>query len=141
MKWLLIVAFSLLAGTSLKAQAVWSVKLNGKEVLNTSTEDEEKNTVGIKKSDLKKGKNLVLVYKEGETKPGWERSIIAYDSKDKELSRQKGSRFQLSDVTLQSFFKKSKTIKIYTIALPTDPKLMAAVRVRRVHLCKLVVKP
>jgi hypothetical protein len=124
----------------LMAQDSWKVSLNGKEVLSTSTEDEAKNVITLKKPDLQKKKDFILTYHEDQKQEGWERTIAAYDGKDAELNKQKGTRFKLTNAALQSLFKKSKTIKIYTVALPTDPKLKAAVRVRRVHLCTLTLQ-
>jgi hypothetical protein len=126
--------------SALMAQNSWKVTFNGKEVLNASTEDEAKNMITLKKSDLKKKKDFILAYHGEQEQKGWERTIAAYDSLDTELAKQKGTRFKLTGTALQSLFKKSKTIKIYTVALPADPKLKAAVRVRRVHLCTLILQ-
>jgi hypothetical protein len=45
--------------------------------------------------------------------------------------------------SLQEIFAKTKkgnTYSLYTIATPTDPKQAALVRVRRILLCKIVIK-
>jgi hypothetical protein len=122
------------------AQDSWKVSLNGRELLNTSTEDEAKNVILLKKPDLQKKKDFTVAYHEAKEQKGWERTMAAYDSRDAELNKQKGTRFKLTSTALQSLFKKSKTIKIYTVALPSDPNLKAAVRVRRVHLCTLTLQ-
>ncbi len=121
------------------AQPGWKVMLNGKTVLNTTVEDEAKNTVRIKKADLKKKKGLFLIYTE-ETKKNWEREMVLFDENDRELTRRKGTQLTISNAALQSFFKNSKKLGIYTLAFPADPKLKAAIRIRRVHLCTLILE-
>jgi hypothetical protein len=126
--------------TAVLGQAAWKVTLNDKTVLNASAEDEAKNIVYIKTADLKKKKDLILSYKEKKNKAGWERAITVYDENDRELKQQKGTKFTLSPAELRSFFRQSGKLRIYTRALPTDPKLKAAIRVRRVHLCTLIAE-
>jgi len=121
------------------AQDSWKVCLDKKTVLKTSVESEEKNVVHINAADLKNKNGFVVNYTGQTKKKDWERTIMIYDENDQELSRQKGTRLELSDAALHDLFQQSKTLKIYTLALPTDPKLKAAVRVRRVHLCTLIL--
>lgn len=136
----LFVAFiSIFFSVAAFAQGHWQICLNNKSVLKASVESEEKNVVIIKGVDLKKNKNLTVDYKEGEVKNNWERTIMLYDENDHELNQQKGTKFTLSNAALKDFFQQSKTLKIYTLALPSDPKLKAAIRVRRVHLCTLIL--
>jgi len=120
------------------AQDSWKLCLDRKTLLKTSAENEEENVVKLSSSDLQKGRNFVLTYKEADPKNGWERTIAVYDEKDRELKKQSGKKLSLKASELKSLFQKSKIIKIYTISLPTDPKLKAQVRVRRVHLCTLI---
>ena len=122
------------------AQPGWKVLLNGKTVLNTTVEDEAKNIIRIKKTDLKKKRGLSVLYTEEAKKKNWEREIALYDENDRELIRQKGVQLKLSNSALQSYFKNSKKIAIYTLAFPADPKLRAAIRIRRVHLCTLILE-
>lgn len=122
------------------AQPGWKVMLNGKTILNTTVEDEAKNTVRIKKADLKKKKGLSVLYTEEAKKKNWEREIALYDENDQELTHEKGDLFKVSNSALQSYFKNSKKIVIYTLAFPADPKLKAAIRIRRVHLCTLILE-
>lgn len=122
------------------AQNSWKVCFNGKEVLKASGEDEARNVITINKADLKKKKAFTITFKEDKKQNGWERTIAVYGEKDAELTKQKGARFELSNEALRALFEKSKTLEIYTWALPADPKLKAAIRVRRVHLCTLVLQ-
>lgn len=137
MKFLLafLLGFITLAAT---AQDSWKVALDKKVLLKTSTEDAEKNVVKISSADLKKAKSFTINYIESTPQKGWERSISAYDEKDSELKKQKGKTFTLKTSELKTLLNKNKTVKIYTINSPTDPKMKSQVRLRRVHLCTLV---
>ena len=120
------------------AQDSWKVCLDKKILLSTSTENVEKNIIAISAADIKKNKNFILSYKEAIPQKGWERNISVYTEKDEELQKQKGKKLVLKTSELRELFEKSKTLKIYTTYLPTDPKMKAQIRVRRVHLCTLI---
>lgn len=122
------------------AQDSWKVCFDKKTVLSASTEDVEKNVVKIAVSDLQKSKNFIICYKETAPQKNWERTIIAYDDKDRELKKQTGAKFMLSAAELNTLLQRSGELKFYTLYLPTDPKLKAQVRVRRVHLCTLILQ-
>jgi hypothetical protein len=139
MKTTLFFTLSFLLSLVLHAQDSWKVTLNGETVLSTSTEDAEKNIISINPDYLKNSKTFVITYTETEKQKGWKRTISAYDSTDKELVKQTGTIFKISNNTLLAQLKKSKTIRIFTMNLPTDPKVKARVRVRRVHLCTLTL--
>lgn len=108
--------------------------------MRTSGEDPEKNIITIHPADLKKKKELLVVYKQQELQKGWERFIVVFDEKDTELKKVRAGKMKLDGPALQALFQKSKTIKIFTWSLPTDPKLKASIRVRRVHLCTLILQ-
>lgn len=127
-------------GISAIAQDSWKVCLDKKVLLKASTEDEEKNVVRISSTNLKKAKTFVVSYNEVAPQKGWERTITAYDKKDNEFIKQNGKKFTLKTPELKNLLDKYKTIKIYTINSPTDPKMKSQVRLRRVHLCTLVLQ-
>jgi hypothetical protein len=127
-------------GFSAIAQDSWKVCLDKKVLLATSNEDEKKNVIMISAADLNKSKNFTLVYKESSPQKAWERTIRLYDEKDAELKKQKGKKFTLKTSELKSLLNQYKTVKIYTINSPTDPKLKERVRIRRVHLCTLILQ-
>ena len=116
----------------------WKVVHNGKQLLQTSHEDEAKNVVTIKKSDLKKNGYLWVNY-QGANQQQWKRTIVLTDEKDNELVKHSGNVFKVVNPKLNALLNDSKTFKIYTWAIPADPKLAAAVRVRRVHLCTITI--
>jgi len=136
----LIVFLLSLAGSIVGAQDSWKVCLDKKVLLTTSTEDVEKNIINISSEDLKKNKSLVVSYKQVAPQKGWERSISIYTEKDEELQKQKGKNFVLKTSELKKLLEKNKRLKIFTTYLPTDPKMKAQIRVRRVHLCTLVLQ-
>jgi hypothetical protein len=140
MKTIFLFLLSFTLCTFLQAQDSWKATLHGKSVLSTSTEDPEKNIVPVNASSLKNSKSFVIAYTETEKQNGWQRTITAYDSTDRELIKQSGTSFKLSNKSLLSLLKKCKTVRIFTMYLPTDPKIKASVRVRRVHLCTLTLR-
>ena len=137
----LVFAFLLsFIGFSAIAQDSWKVCLDKKVLFNTSNEDEKKNVVTVSVADLNKSKNFILSYNEISPQKEWERTIQLYDVKDNELKKQKGKKFTLKASELKTLLNKYKTIKVYTLNSPTDPKLKARVRIRRVHLCTLILQ-
>ncbi|MES2882999.1 MAG: hypothetical protein V4676_12690 [Bacteroidota bacterium] len=135
----LFVLFLLMTAAAV-AQNSWKICLDKKVLLATSVENEEKNLVKVKTAVLKKYKSLIVQYKQADEVKDWERTITIYNEEDAVLKSLKGSQFKITIGTLQQLFKKSKTLEIYTWALPKDPKLAATVRVRRVHLGTLVLE-
>ena len=134
-----LLAIALFAGVAASAQASWKLKLDNKVLLSATEESMEKNVVKMTGLALKKAKVVTLHYGEvGESKD-WQRTIMLYSPEDEALKTFKGNRFSLPAAALQKLFAQSKTIHVYTMSLPKDPKLAATVRVRRVHLCTLVL--
>ena len=118
----------------------WKIKWNKKVILETSKSDEAANIRKIKSADLKKNYVLEILYKESDPKKEkqWNRSFLFFDESDNEILRKDNTRnAKITAAELKKLFGNKKKIKIYTIAIPTDPGLAARVRVRRVHLCTL----
>lgn len=121
----------------------WTVSWNKKVILLSHASDETANTRTIKRSDLKKNYQLELTYKEGDPKMDkeWKRSIMVFDENDKELLRKDSTWYiKIKADELKKLFGDKKRLNIYTVATPVDPDLAARVRVRRVHLCSLIIK-
>ena len=137
------ILFAFLMGfTAISAipQDTWKVCLDKKVLLNTSGEHEEKNIIKISLSDLKKFKSFTVSYKEESPQTHWERSILVFDEKDNELKIQAGKKLSIKTAELKTLMDQSKTIKVYTFYYPTDPKMKSQVRLRRVHLCTLILQ-
>jgi len=139
MKTFLLLSAMLLSSIAF-TQDNWKISHNDKIKLQASAENTEKNVAQIKNADLAKKNLLQIVYKEITPQEDWKREIIIFDPADNELLRQKGSLLKVQNTSLKNLFKKSKTLVVYTMALPSDPAQAALVRVRRVHLCTLVLK-
>ncbi|HLG41417.1 MAG TPA: hypothetical protein VI461_17185 [Chitinophagaceae bacterium] len=142
-KLLLLLSFSftcmLSQSQSAKADS-WKIVWKKKTILETSKEDETANTKKITKTDLDKTYFLEISYKEGTAKniKALRRSFLFYGESDNELLRKDSTRnAKIPAAELKKIFADQKKIKIYTIAIPTDPNIAARVRIRRVHLCTL----
>ena len=140
MKKISLLALGLVTALATFAQDNWKVSLNGKNVLIATEESEEKNKLTIKKADLVKKKDFFLTYTEKPKQVEWEREIMIVGDNDHELWRQTTTKLKITNASLLSYFKKSNTLKIYSVSLPKDPAKKAAIRVRRVHLCTLTLK-
>ena len=140
MKKIVFLGLAMVLALATFSQDTWKLNLNGKNVLTAKEENEEKNKLTIKKSDLSKKKDFYLTYTEKSKDDQWEREIIIFGENDHDLFRQKSGKLKISNATLLSLFKKSNTLKIYTTSLPKDPAKKAVVRVRRVHLVTLTLK-
>lgn len=140
MKALFTLLFASLVSFCAEAQDSWMVVHGGKVRLKSSEEDEKKNVVSIKSADLKKTGHLLVSYIESEKQKDWKRTILFLGPNEQELLRVEGAVSKVQNAKLKALAAKSKTIKVYTISLPSDPDVAATVRVRRVHLCTLSVK-
>jgi hypothetical protein len=133
----LILLIGLLIFNSTSAQDSWKVSHNGKTILTTNVESSEKNVIEINKNELKKKSYICVIYKEAVKQRDWNRSIIIFDEKDNQLYKKENFTVKLENAVLAVLFKRSKVLNIYTTSLPKDPKLAAAVRIRRVHLATI----
>lgn len=116
----------------------WKVVHNGKTRLRAVAENEEKNMVRIKKTDLAKSGFLSVAYTEAVKQKGWVRTFRLYSENDEEVEKYSGLLLKLPNARLRALAAKNKSIKLYTLSLPADPGKAAVVRVRRVHLCTIV---
>jgi hypothetical protein len=139
-KFLLLGLITMLA-LAVHAQDTWTIKLNNKTII-TGKSDQKVNTKQVKRSELGKPGSLQVIYKQSPPQTGWKRSILLFDENDVELSRIDSltAKSKITSATLKKGFEGKKEIRVYTIALPTDPAIAAAVRVRRIHLGTLELK-
>jgi hypothetical protein len=144
MKTILFLAFtfimSLSNGQPQDATDSWKVEHNGKTKLKATAENEDKNVITIKKEDLKKTGTFLVAYKEVSSERGWQRSITLFDVKDNELLKSESALLKIPNSKLSSLANSHKILKIYTWSLPTDPAVAATVRIRRIHLCTILIK-
>lgn len=138
MKFYMMLLMGLLSIQS-EAQDKWTVFLNKKPVLQSSVESEN-NLVKISAASLKNKNLFTLTYIEQPRQKGWTRSIMVFDSTDRELKRVKSNKISYSNAALLAILKKNRQVQIYTWSIPDDPALKERIRVRRVHLCTLVLE-
>ena len=121
----------------------WKITWNKKVILQTSKSDEAANTRSIKAPDLKKNYVLEISYKEADAHSAkeWIRSFMVFDEADQQLLKKDSTRnVKITAAQLKKLFGDKKKIKIYTIAVPSDPDMAARVRVHRVYLCTLLLQ-
>lgn len=121
------------------AQDSWKLVHNGKLRMKATEETELKNSFPLRIADLNKKGALSIVYKEGDAEKDWVRTIMVVSPGDAELASFKGTTVSIQNAVLRSLFKKSTTLKLYTMSLPSDPAKAALVRVRRVHLATITL--
>ena len=145
MKKIVCVIVSFIASALAFAQSdiTWEVSHDNQKLFSSSIENEEQNNLAVKLSNLKSGKNFIIIYqgiKANDKKNEWKRTIGIYSNADKELYRKDSDMVKIPDMLLTKMLMENKNIKVYTWALPKDPKEAARVRVRRVHLCTIMLK-
>jgi hypothetical protein len=134
-KFFLVNFVLLLAITCFCQEGKWMIKINGKPLLITSTEDKAANTKIIKSSVWRKSGYLELVYSESEPN-AWKRSFQLVDENDNQLlSRDSTTNFKIPLKELRKIFAGKKELTIYTVIAPANPDIM--IRIRRVHLCTM----
>jgi len=139
---LLLILFITFFSFTANAQSdSWRICINKKIVLNGNSNKPESSLI-ITTSCLKKTDKIEVDYIASSVDDKWKRSIfISNLSNDKivtaDLSTPTGSvSFQANK--LESLMKQKEPAFIYTIAIPKDKSLAAAIRVRSVLLCKIV---
>ena len=134
MKIVYLICSLVLVSCTTMAQEGWKIVHNGKEKVSTSVEDESKNRYSIATGDLPGKGFLWIVYKEAQPAKDWKRVIAIYDENDHEIVKHGGNMFKIHNPSLASYAKGKKELRIFTWSLPTDPKVAATIRIRRVHL-------
>lgn len=120
----------------------WTVEHNKAVRLKASGENEVRNTIVIKAADLKQDGQVCIEYTEAKPLKDWKRTFAVFDEKDNDLMTYSGSSFKIGNGKLRSLMSEgTKTIKVYTWALPTDPELASRIRVKRTHLCTIKLEP
>lgn len=141
MKQFILLGLTAILALAMHAQDSWTIRLNNKTIITGKT-DADVPVKTIKRSELSKPGSLQVSYKQSPPNPGWKRSILLFDENDVELSRIDSltAKSKITSATLKKGFAGKNEIRIYTISLPADPGLAAAIRVRRVHLGTLELK-
>lgn len=141
-KFLLFISISIMSLTS-DAQTGnnCTISHNSKKVLTVTKEDAVKNKITIKSADLKKTGSLVIAFPVSKTKSEWKRNLMIYDTTDNVLlTKEDVTGLTLTNTELAALLAGKKQFSIFTASIPRDPKKAAAVRVRRIHVCTVVIK-
>ena len=118
----------------------WTISWNRKVLLKATQENDSANHRSLRRSELTRNRYLEISFREGQSKnlKALRRSFLIFDENDREVWKKDSTRLaRIDGATLLKLAEGHTTLKIYTIAVPSDPRLAARVRVRRVHLCSL----
>ncbi len=133
-----------------KAQLPWKIKLGSKTILQTKGDDETKNVLRLKNIQVGTKNNLCLSYRVTADEKDWVRTVMIYDTAGVNIADnpvgskiQKGTlqvNYIIRNKTLKALLARHKKIKIYFTSIPSDPEKAAIVRVRRVHICTVLLQ-
>ena len=137
MKWLTILFLLTFSKPHAHAQDSWTVTHNGKPVITATVEDTAANRITISKAALHKWGRLRLTYNEVPERKDWNRTLVLFNTTQKELLQKKGATLKIRNRRLRVLLKNAQSLSIHTFAIPADPAVAATVRVRSVHLCTL----
>jgi hypothetical protein len=133
-----------LAMFALAAQAQsgdsWKIFLNKKLLLQTPVESNEAVVVLNKATTIAKN-TLSIQYKSADTESDFKRSFYINDAQEKTIKKidlkAVDGTVIINTKDLKAAAASRKPLFIYTTAIPKDPAMAAAVRVRRLLLCKI----
>lgn len=134
----LFLIFSLLLSTAaLQAQYTWCVKLNGKTLLKTVSENQEKNVVSLTDASLKSTGYFEIDFSRSDT--SMHRTILVNDASGSGLSswEEVKRKWRISNKELSKLFEGHEQLKFYYTEIPRDVNKAMLVRVRPVHLCTI----
>jgi hypothetical protein len=137
---LIIVALLSASFTNTAAIDTWQIFIN-KQVIFKGNAEMEETAVAIKIKTLKPQDCLIIKYFIDNPNPNWKRTFYINDSNDisvktVEINKQSGS-VSVNASVFKQLMDKKQPVFIYTTSLPKDPQKAAAVRVRRILLCKI----
>jgi hypothetical protein len=121
----------------------WTIYHNRKEVSKFSNKKEtgdERRVVLL--SRIMEGPGFFIIeYKPAAEQADWIRTIAFVDSSDKQIREYKNTLFlKIHNSEIAGIMEGRQKVKVYSWAVPKDPALAAAVRVRRILLCTLYTR-
>jgi len=121
--------------------ASWKVYLGKKNILTGNTEDTTKNLIAVKKADLTNNGMFKIEYTEPKNSAkGWVRTIALMDSNSAVVAqRDSTSELRFYNKDMLKILWSRKKVSLFTWAAPADPAMAAAIRIRRQHLCTIVL--
>ena len=122
--------------------ASWKIVMNKKAVMHTGVEDTITNILRIKKSELANNGVFRIEFtpsKNDANRP-WVRKMAMLDTNAQAVVQLDSSNMlQLYNKDLLKVLWNRKKIIAYTWTAPSDPAMAAAIRIRRTHLCTIVL--
>jgi hypothetical protein len=122
--------------------ASWKVSLGKKNILTGNAEDTSKNIISLKKADLTNNGMFRIEYTEPKNSAtkGWVRTIALMDTTSAVVAqRDSTSELRFYNKDMLKILWSRKKVTLYTWAAPADPAMAAAIRIRRQHLCTIVL--
>ena len=108
----------------------------------TSWDDINSNAVSIK-PDLKKRETLNVYYNTVVPTKNWQRFILLVDDNDKTILTKifdySSGKYVLTANELDEASKKAQKLFLYTYSFPKDPAEAAAIKIRRLLICQLLL--
>lgn len=121
----------------------WQIRHNKKQIFSAIEENPDSNKITVSPTGFTtKGYFTISFIEENTsvTKVKWIRTIALYDESDNELYKKASASVKIPDTLMKKLLTKNKTIRIFTWSLPKDPAEAARIRIRRVHLCTIVLR-
>jgi hypothetical protein len=121
----------------------WQIYHNRKEVskFNNKKETEDERRVVLLNRILEGPGSFIVEFTPAGEQSEWIRSISFYDSTDKLIREFKNTLFlRMHNSEIADIMEGRQKVKVYTSAVPKDPALAAAVRIRRLLLCTLYTR-
>lgn len=120
----------------------WQIWHNKRQLFSATEENADSNKIIFSSTGFTTKGYFAISFIEENTsakKLKWIRTIAIYDESDNELYKKASASVKIPDSVMKKMLTANKTIKIYTWSLPKDPAEAARIRVRRVHLCTIVL--
>lgn len=138
MKKLLVIIFCLMGYAAMAQSPQFKVSVGKQSKIVTLDGTEQAYT--IKKAQIKGG-SVIIKAINPKVDVANNRSFMLVDENDAELYRLDNVKATniITLKTLAAKIETGKTYKLYTMAIPKDPKKAAVVRVRRILVCSITV--
>jgi hypothetical protein len=137
----IILFLSLVLATVLtQAQNSWKVYHNGELLLNATEENVKANTVTIPRANLEKHGDFIFIYSSDTVSKNAQRNFSMGDSTFSPVAKNNKYRFTLTNKQFKELMNHSDKAVIDTWPFFKDRAIAAAVKIRRVHLCTVLLR-
>ncbi|HEY5771157.1 MAG TPA: hypothetical protein VIS75_00965 [Chitinophagaceae bacterium] len=139
----LFLLFSTVAHSQSKSYDSWNVYHNRKEVskFNSKKETTDERKVVLLNRFLEGPGFFVIEYTAAAEQSEWIRTIGFFDSTDKSIREYNNTLFlRLHNSEIAGIMEGREKVRVYSWAVPKDPALAAAIRIRRILLCTLYTR-